>query len=305
MKLIIHIGLPKTASTTLQRSVFEKVTDSTYVYLGKCSEGRKELAFEYLCDAIYSRSSCLDQNRSRRTAFQNSLQKYQGKTVLISEEMFAIDTLKSTWQEKLKKLAYMVDGLDVEMIVVVREPYQAIYSLFVEVFHTLPRSLRCFDTFLNSNQAKLYDYLRLDDWLKDECGMRSVHYLTYENIVSDKETLNYKYLQAIFRLPSDMRLSPDTHHNKKVKLNDGILSSSKTLSNNLSNTWPVRFMRKHIDARYYSFLAGMLNKVKVKNGDIIPYPEKLIRVRFYEMHSSNLRGFFARTGILYDGRMGQ
>jgi len=104
-----------------------------------------------------------------------------------------------SWQEKLSRLNLMVNELDYRIIVTVREPILAAYSLYVELYRNFRNKYEDFDDFFtNSNQAKIYNYRYLYDFLINTFGDEKLIFVSFEDIVKqDKLDLSQLFLIMI------------------------------------------------------------------------------------------------------------
>jgi hypothetical protein len=139
MKLpVIHIGYPKTASTTLQRRVFQRHKD--ILYLGR---GVSESMIDYIdggitamaeIDLKFRRDASLDREKSRQL-----IDKYRatadeaGKTLVYSSEYLSIDWPNEIdLSQKVERLAYFFRN-QAQIIMVTREQCSWLFSFYKEL----------------------------------------------------------------------------------------------------------------------------------------------------------------------------
>jgi|GEM_PF-6477312 len=180
-KLIIHIGLPKTGTTFLQKRVFPFLKSVAYV--GRRYDGRKpDLAFTFI--------NCLHAGKAgfarKALAFVDQIHSFDHDIVMLSEEQILIDTPKGDWQENLSRLAdlvSMLDGVDVHVVAAFRDPISCAYSFFVERYYLLKKEYSNFETFvLKSNQAKLFDFGYFVATMDELFGKQNYRIFSYEQL---------------------------------------------------------------------------------------------------------------------------
>ena len=117
-RIFIHIGLPKTATTTLQKQVFSNKSNNSLNYLGVYQPRsiKQNALYRHFYKAIYS-----GKELSRvQKMLQNELNK--GKDLLISEEMIVLSTFENRWRKNIENLYEVIKAFDYLIIVTVREP---------------------------------------------------------------------------------------------------------------------------------------------------------------------------------------
>lgn len=150
-KIFVHIGLPKTATSTLQIDVFPKIDRSKITYLG-IYQPRKNIQnpiFSSFMKAIYSGIE-VDYIKHLLT---EELKK--GKNLLISEEMIVV----GDWKQKILNLARIIKDFDYQLIITVREPAEAMSSYYVELYHIFKKEKSTFyNTALYNGFMKVFHY---------------------------------------------------------------------------------------------------------------------------------------------------
>ncbi len=138
-KLFVHIGLPKTATTTLQREIFPKLSGDHIQYLG-VYQPRKDtnqtVFFEQFCQIVYSGDGIDELARTLSEMLES------GATYVLSEEMLTVSSGNASWQAKLTNLAKLLNGLDYSILVTVREPTAAMFSYYIELYEQFSRRKR-------------------------------------------------------------------------------------------------------------------------------------------------------------------
>lgn len=102
-RIIIHIGPPKTATTSLQMA-FEQIKHHKFQYGGVFQPRNRNTGS--LCDRIYSDCSNKNVNPSFIDCAKKELTTLvdEGKTILISEEMFLLEQDGTSIRAKIKRL---------------------------------------------------------------------------------------------------------------------------------------------------------------------------------------------------------
>lgn len=181
-RVVLHIGLPKTATTLLQQHVFIKLNHK-FDYVGV----RQPRALPQ--DDIYSKIwniVCADIKEYQQ---QFELVKEHlhlrlnsnDRPFLLSEECFCLDAGQISWQEKLKRLANLFKDYDIQVLVTVRHPVSAIFSYYVELYPSIKSDFKTLIDFVNkSNLAKIYNYEYLDTVINNSFGNIKVEYVPFE-----------------------------------------------------------------------------------------------------------------------------
>jgi len=178
-KFLLHVGLPKTATTAVQQFVFQGLPTEDFHYVGtrQPRSETRSILFTKFMRAINSKPQDFDSHRAELSEdlWRLPLQKRN----VISEEMFTVDT-GIPWQTKIQRLANIMGNHDCRVLVTVREPLSAAFSLYVELWRAIRNDYPAFEDFLDSNQAKIYDYSILLPFLR-ECFGDQLYVLPFEN----------------------------------------------------------------------------------------------------------------------------
>jgi hypothetical protein len=182
-RLIVHIGLPKSGTTSLQQDVFPKLK---CCYLGVNQP--RERAQHGLYTRIIEYSKCAPTEECIREIRAELRELIKYSDVLLSDEMFTVDQNNARWQDKLKRLSVLFEGLDTEILVTLREPVSAAKSYFVELCSQNRGycAMAAHDFILNSNEAKIYQYDLLMSELKRNFRNTPISLFAFEDIVVNK-----------------------------------------------------------------------------------------------------------------------
>lgn len=181
-KVILHIGLPKTATTLLQQFVFNKLNDKID-YLGVIQpreEEQNNLFLEILSLTTCSNTEYLQRLETVKSAVGNRL-NMQRLPLLVSEEMFSVDSGEVTWQGKLNRLGQLFEGHELTVLVTVRDPVSAVFSYYVEIYNTIKGECSNVVNFAcESNYSKIYNYPYLDYIINEAFVNAKINYIPFE-----------------------------------------------------------------------------------------------------------------------------
>ena len=182
-KLYLHLGPPKTATTALQKSLL--ADSSSFVYLGKMhTRGQCPAVSTTLHDAVAGKD--IDENKASEALRGIREVIDSGKHAVISEEMLLIDG-EIAHQDKIRRLIRLLEDIPVVAIICLRDPVDALPSLYQERYRKLPFSEKqSFSSFLRGNQAQVFDYAQLSGLIADFDEIRTVR---FEDLVGGSATL--------------------------------------------------------------------------------------------------------------------
>lgn len=178
--LIIHIGPPKTATTSLQIFLQQLQLDD-FIYGGIVQPRNKEP--HSICSLLYTdiASGCFNNKEKVTYAIDRCLN--EDKVFFMSEECFLLESTKVSWEEKIKHITKYFEGFEPTMVFTVREPKKAIISFYHEIYNSLSKNYQNdFKMFLESRYCNIYKYKSLYSFLKSYCG--AVKFIEFEKLVS-------------------------------------------------------------------------------------------------------------------------
>jgi hypothetical protein len=189
-KVILHIGLPKTATTLLQQHVFPQLNKHIdYIGVRQPRTMNQETIYADIFNLV-----CVDKAEYNRrfsvvkARIQNRLD-CNVKPFVLSEECFCLDLGNTSWQEKLNRLANIFQGYDIQILVTVRNPISAIFSYYVELYPSIKNKYSDLIDFTNqSNISKIYKYKYLDSIIISSFGNVKIDYVPFE-LIKNKEFL--------------------------------------------------------------------------------------------------------------------
>jgi len=300
VRIVLHLGLPKTASSSLQNDLFPSLGEPVY-FAGHSASGGLELPPLASLRAVLDRPSQVSRLAGR---FWESIERVPSGTthVLISDEMFVVDTAKTTWQKKLELLGTVLDDSSVTVVVVVREPLDWAYSLYAELSAMMIRQGLALDDFLlHSNQTELADYVYLEELLGKNFRKASVQFHSFDDLTSPEGPARLLGRLGI-ALDRDLSLS---HRNRRQRSEGGYLSKTATLRTVLAAPAFSVWLRQRISRRWYSWAASAAEKITMTAPVVIPYPDEATRRAFYESRGRTLPGFLASHDMTLQRRLGQ
>lgn len=192
-KVILHLGLPKTATSSLQHNVFQKLHDDGKInFLGKC------LKYDYSTGRVkvYNYSG-----RFIRDAAEETISIDDARELLISKlnpellNIFSDEGImvaypgkeNLTLTKKFENLRVLLHGYDVQVVVTIRNPIDYLYSLYVELYpdyFSKVKELNSIEKYIehlisNPNDV-LFDSFFYSRWMRDLQGKFQVVVLQYE-----------------------------------------------------------------------------------------------------------------------------
>jgi hypothetical protein len=132
--LLLHIGLPKTGTTTVQRSLFAH--HSEIYYFGKDNESkfskgcRSPEIYEFLKPLLWDRSRPLDADKARRILQERILPKIEGDKFMIASWEALGNTGLNIHTERMNRLLSVFGSLRIMMTI--RNPLSWIPSLYLQ-----------------------------------------------------------------------------------------------------------------------------------------------------------------------------
>lgn len=177
-RVSVHIGLPKTATTTLQRDVFPHIEEVHYVGVRHPRETAQDPLYTVLTDGL--RTGQLD---LARRELKQALQQH--RHVVLSEEMILLPEPQETWRDKIPRLALLLNDLPHTLLVTVRSPARGMFSFYCELQRNLAFSRRPFLWHaLHDDRLTIYRYRRLFTCLFEHFERRHVHVVPFEDLIA-------------------------------------------------------------------------------------------------------------------------
>ena len=194
-RLLIHLGLPKTATTSIQHNVFASLHDN-----GKINFLGKFLDYDYKTGMVTTKNY---RGKFIRDVAEGKMAIAEGRSMLeknldqsrlnvFSDEGIMIaypgrDNLSLF--EKFKNLEALFSGYTVEVVVTLRDPVDYLYSLYVQLypdFFSKNRALNSIDKFagllLEFPGDVLFESFHYKKWLPKLDALFPVTIVEYEQI---------------------------------------------------------------------------------------------------------------------------
>lgn len=183
--IVIHIGPPKTATTSLQIAL-DEVSCPDFFYAGTFQPRTRNSGS--LCQALYQ--ACLGPSEGLVNALEirDELKRLnsEGKTVFLSEEMFLLEQEEVSIKDKIVSLSKALSGFDCRILISARPGKSALPSLYQQIFNSLPLKLQMdFSAFCHDGRAMCYDYKAVCDMLRD-AGFNDIIFFEFKDL-SKKE----------------------------------------------------------------------------------------------------------------------
>lgn len=183
-KIVVYIGLPKTATTTLQSNVFPGWEGDKMTYLGVNQPrqlGKQAALYSSVVEAVNAGEGV----EATRAALESAVTT--GSTVLLSEEMFTVSSDCKSWEAKLKNLASLLEGIDSRLLVTVREPASALFSYYVERYPYFSRYEKPFMELASTDDDMMVFHCgRLSQVLLDFFSKEQIFVYSFEEIIAGR-----------------------------------------------------------------------------------------------------------------------
>lgn len=188
-RIFLHVGPPKTATTALQYALQGGISGKLeYGGVSQPRDNRKEVS-SVLHDYCMGRINVTSKEIGEAIGLVRSVVD-SGRDLFISEEMFLVDSASITYKKKIEKLAGVLKDFNLIVILCLRNPVEAIPSLYQELYKELPLFQKIsFRLFTKGNQASIYNYIDLIIFLNN-CGFSNVKLIRFDRLVSSNVRLS-------------------------------------------------------------------------------------------------------------------
>ncbi|GAM63309.1 hypothetical protein JCM19232_1456 [Vibrio ishigakensis] len=232
--IYLHIGLHKTGTTSLQRSVFPKIKGKDFI--GRFNGPKEQSTELYTRLSLYIHSKCIDKKSEQILHLELYNLEVEGKDIILSDEWITSDYSEffgvngGVWQVKLEKISRIVTGLQHRVLVSLRDPVEGFYSQYIEFKQVgIERKYSSFLEYVNkSNDRLAYEYNYLDILLKKY--FNKVYYFLFDELI-DKDFTKLKEFLETGCIPDVMHVNRklDQEGRKKVKNYNYYYETSKRL----------------------------------------------------------------------------
>ncbi|MFC2089133.1 hypothetical protein ACFLT1_00040 [Bacteroidota bacterium] len=251
-KIIVHIGLPKTATSSLQVECFTNLNDCRIKYLGLKDprESKQSKLYLHFYNSV-TKGTNIDETSD---LFKNELEK--GYDLLISDEMIVV----GDWQMKIRNLFNIINELDYKLLVTVREPASAMFSYYTELYHIFEKEKRSFtELALQHNYMKIYHYKIFFQFLLQYFDKTRIKVFKFENIINNE----LGELKDLVHIVSESALQ---NHNAKRLESDYVI--------------------KEQEIRAINLIAKMLSKLRLKINYELFFVKPLRKMAFFLFNRS-------------------
>lgn len=246
-KIYVHIGLPKTATTSLQKDFFEKLPSKRFSYLGVLQFRKERIQHTEFKKFSYF----LNSNKGAddiKEMFTSIINK--GKDVVISEEMIVV----GDWRQKIKNLKEILKGFNYHILITIRNPLDGLLSYYYELNHLFTQKYTSFsDAALIDDSMKIFHYNIFFDYIFDVFDSERVHVIAMEKIVKD----DLSSLLEIFDI-KDLKFSI-RNRNKSKKNDDKIVKFRKERKPDTLN------VKKYKESKIYLFFKNSFLRKIIRN----------------------------------------
>ena len=236
-KLLLHFGLPKTATSSLQLNVFHRLSQQQEInFLGRYKEPAYKGYYNPGGEIVSPLKNEVSANRLEkdRQKFEALLDK--DKINVLSDEVYPI-SLSEKHDSIYKNIACLTYNCEVNSLLVLRNPADFAFSYYVEMYrwHYFFTKKRCFQAFLkdvikNPNRRE-YDILFYDRIVHrmQENGLKP-KVVFYEDLKHDRPSY-FQTLSELMGFNADLieKLFDAHEQNTRRKIGDGKYSQSLTM----------------------------------------------------------------------------
>lgn len=268
-RVYCHIGLPKTATTTLQLDYFPHLDKSRYVYLGVAQprgDAQSDVLYTQIMKAINSGEGI----EAASVALQLRIKK-ERKSIVFSEEMLTVSVSNLPWQEKLLRLKEVLEGTDYSLLVTVREPVSAMFSFYLELYSRFRDENEGFgDLAMKHNDFFIYHYDKLFSEMVPLFGKDNIHLQRFESLVAGEYAEVNKFLGHPVMESSFSGLN---NHNAKKKNDSSVFVPVRLKMQWLTSFYQAVGGRNTVVGRVLRFLGRYpVEKLRKINYRHVPVP---------------------------------
>lgn len=274
-ELILHIGLPKTATTTLQNNLFFPLHKEGKInFLGRYQSGKSNdyfNPFEDIYTGIKDKNSDLDTLKKKLASLM-----CDDKLNVISEESLAI-TENEIFEVILKNLSFILEGFQTTLLLSIRNPVEFIRSYYIEQYRWFYKNNEI-DTInkyfeeitKNGNHPKydMYFFERYLDLIRNYFPNTKV--IFFEDIKYDKDYYTSEIAKTLKLEASSIKHRLfESIENKTLANNtsESITLSQILLRNKqaIEKIFDISFLRKTTILKYlFRFIIRLSSRVVIK-----------------------------------------
>lgn len=205
--LFLHIGLHKTATTSLQADVFSKLPSIEFLGRGPKSIEAQSLIYQNMLRQVCAKSLDLDQF----DLFSRDLRQYcLNSNVLVSDEWFTAgydyfnNMSGCSWVERISRLSELTRDIDTKILCTTRLPSEGLLSQYMQLCSIgMANKYPTYDDYINfSEDTDAWDFCYLLSYLKE--NFSNVKLVDFKIITSPNE--RNKFLSDFFGVSIDANM---------------------------------------------------------------------------------------------------
>jgi len=299
-KILFHIGLPKTATTTLQLHLFHNLSlNGSINYIGRYKDpgmdGYYNKAQKILASLFTNSDEMYYENITMYRKILNERLLDKETLNVFSEEMFTIsyDSEDESLHilRNIERLKLLLEEHDVTILFSLRNQMDMFYAYYVENysiryykdtrFNNIDKYISCFKNSEYIENFMMYDYLKIINKL--ESNFKNIEILVFEDLKNNPNKYQQKLADI---LKTDLRVIQkylsSKHENNKIKLAEGYKPNSITLSKKVNDIINKSFLKKtrsfFSSSKFlkviYNYFLDKLDSVKLQENTIAYLNEK-------------------------------
>jgi len=225
-KVFLHIGYPKSFSTTLQRDFFSQHPELLFGGVGindNISYANFEIEWIFEVLLKYSTANYWNENKTNaKFLLQNFIRNSSKKKIVFSSEYlsFQVSPQEIDSGEKLIRLKELFSDYDSEIIYIKRKPIDLIRSMYKEYIRLgynqdYETFLKDVITFRDRNFLSDLNYEKKHRQLIDIFGNKNVHCVNFDSIAKNPEEVINQIFSKILKI-DNMKL-PISFQNQTLK----------------------------------------------------------------------------------------
>jgi len=288
-KILLHLGLAKTATSSLQTNVFLKLHNTGEINFLGVSRASKFYPFSNISRSVLSKK--LSKNKLNSLRKQANQMLTSERLNVLSEEIYSHSMLFDL-NTTFSNLKEVLSDCDIKVLVSLRTPVDELFSYYVESYymfrHTKENTFELFDrSAINSKHREKYLQFSYEDYL----SMVSTYFtdltvILYEDLVNDKKQY-FQSLYGVFNIGSErvrtMFLSE--RRNTKEQTNKGKRNKDSIFVEMIKAR--ISFVRKSkykaesiwIVSAAWNLLSRLISIIDIKKpGEEHQYPEEKLAI---------------------------
>jgi len=317
-KLIIHIGYPKTATSTFQLSLFKKISSlGDFEYLNHLNRSTDYLGEFYVGSIL--KKILLNQSISSFEEEITNLKKVKKNISILSNEniSFFVDNfewslLKPISEDIPLRIKTVFEGVfdHIEIIMVLRSQKTLLPSFYAQAYFNIIKErpdINTFDIWYLKNFGKsdisikkysVFDYFHQIKLYQDVFGKENVSVLLFEHL-KFKYNSFYKKIAIIFGVEvEEVKDCLNVKQNVTIHKKNNLMSEKMNLTHKLSLIAGNKFFKSIIHGRFKKILQSVYDKIipnKFKyyslgiSSEIVPASDEVLLLLNQRFSESNTK----------------